>query len=152
MQDIATVVTNIKTNLRDLRMQGIALFINDLIARSSPEVGVPRYRITSKSTGAVIESFDQFIDAVTPTNARQSYPYTGERLSSDRVVGYYVLLRDLEVRFNSVSGDDIELGRVSNLRFENNVYYPAFYMAYLNDADPDLPVKITSVRLLQANL
>lgn len=149
MQTNAQVASNIKNNLADERMQGICLFIDSFIKRNKPEIGIPVYRIKNKTTGNFITSIAEFIAAVSGDALKQEYPFQGERASGDRVTGYNVTLTNLELTFNIHSKEDEFFTNHYNYFADyDRPYQFSLYMAYVNDADTALPVKISSIRLV----
>lgn len=148
MQTRAQVTTNLKDNLADERMHGICLFIDSLIKRNNPEIGVPVYRVKNKVTGNPITSVADFIAAISPDHLAQSYPFQGDRNSTERVTGYIVIPTNMIVEFNINSKEDLFYCDQYNFFADfGRLYNFSFHMAYLNDADPSLAVKVTSVRL-----
>ena len=151
MQTIEQIRTGLVANLGDLRMHSICLYITDLIQRAKPEVTVPTYRITNVTSGITIQSIDQFKAAIVAATLKQSYPYQGEKLSNDRVVGYNLVPTNLQVRFNIHSEEDLLFAQHQNYFSDfGSVYNFSFLMAYMNDGDSVIPVKISSVRLIKA--
>lgn len=143
MQTPAQITTLLKANLNDVRMHSTCLFLKDLIERKNPEPGVNRYRIKNIATSTFIESVDAFIAAIDSSFIMQSYPYAGERLSGDRVTGFEITPMNLVVEFHKDSGEDD--------RYHSGPVYlglVTFYMAYMNDMDNTVPLKISSVRLV----
>ena len=149
MQTKAQIAANVKANLADPRMHGICLFIDALIKRNKPEIGLPVYRITNKVTGTPITSVADFIAAVSADHLTHSYPFQGERNNSDRVTGYSVVLTNMTVEFDVNSKEDLFFTDQYNYFADfGRLYNFSFHMAYLNDADTELPVKTASVRLV----
>ena len=148
MQTKAQVAANLKDNLADKRMHGICLFIDSLIERNNPEIGIPVYRIKNKITGNPITSVADFISAISGDHLTQSYPFQGERNNTDRVTGYIVTLTNMVLEFDINSQEDLFYSNHYNFFADfGRLYNFSFHMAYLNDADPTLAVKTTSVRL-----
>lgn len=149
MQSATQITDNLRANLQDPRTHGICLFIERLVKRQKPEIGLPVYRIIDRTTGLEVKTVDEFIAALDPATLDQSYPYGGERLSGDRVTGYELVVENLEVRFNIYSDEDLQFSDHSNFFGDfGSIYRFCFYMAYMNDMDTDLQVKISSVRLI----
>lgn len=151
MQTKAQIANNIKNNLADERVHGICLFIDAFIKRNKPEIGLPVYRITNKVTNTPIKSVAEFIAAISPDHLTQSYPFQGERNTSDRITGYSVVLTNMVVEFNINSKEDLLFSDQHNCFANYDRFYNfSFHMAYLNDADDVMPVKISSTRLVIA--
>lgn len=140
----AQLVTTIKSALGDNRMHGICLFIQDLLERKNPEVGVPKYRIKNKIGGADIKTVAEFIAAIDASYIEQSYPYQGERFSGDRVTGFNLMPMNLQVLFDNVSQEDNFYSPGGDFK-----YVLCFYVAYMNDGDSTVPMKVSGVRLLK---
>lgn len=150
MQTPEQVKNALVANLNDLRMHGICLFINDLIARQTPEPTVAAYRIYNKATSAFIENITQFKTAIVAEHLKQIAPFSGERLSNDRVMGYGVIPTNLELRFNIHSKEDTRFSDHQNYFASYGATYNfQFLMCYMNDGDETVPVKVSSVRLVK---
>lgn len=144
-EDIATLV---KTNLADVRMYAIQLFIENLLERRNYPDGVPRYRLTDLNTGQPIVDIAGFINAVTGSSIKTSYPYNGDGLQTDRITGFFVTLTNIEVQFLQYSESDLFFSQYYDFTNDNrNKYHISFYMGYVNDSDTQLPLKTQYVRL-----
>lgn len=150
MQTPEQIKTALVTNLNDLRMHGICLYINDLIARQNPEFTVPAYRIRNKSNNTFIENITQFKTAITSSDIKQIAPFLGERLSNDRVMGFGVVPTNLQLSFSIHSKEDIRFSDQQNYFSDYGALYNfQFFMCYMNDGDETVPVKVSSVRLVK---
>ena len=145
------IAQNLKANLDDPRMLSAALLIQDLLERQAPEVGVPQWRMTNTATQMPIKSVAEFIAAVDATQLQSSYPYQGERFNGDRVSGYELTPLNIALRFHLNSEEDKQFALKYSFFSECDVVYRfCFYMAYMNDSDAALPLKISSVRIVGA--
>lgn len=143
------IAQNLKDNLDDPRMLSAALFIQDLLERKAPEVNIPQWRITNAATQTPIKSVAEFITSVDSTKLQVSYPYQGERFSGDRVTGYELIPTNIELRFHLYSEEDKQFALKYSFFSECDVVYQfCFYMAYMNDSDTALPLKISSLRIV----
>ena len=150
MQTIEQIKTGLVANLNDPRMHGICLFINDLVTRKRPEVTVPTYRVMNTTTSSLITNVDGFIAAIAANTLVQSYPYQGGKLSNDRVTGYTLRPSNLQVKFSIHSKEDELFADGQNYFADYDATYNVqFMMAYMNDGDTGVPVKISSVRLVR---
>ena len=132
-------------NLRDERVTSAALFIQNLIARDRYGSGIEQYRIKNLLTGKWVTSLEQFILQLDESKIRLEYPYEGERLQTDRVTGFVIRLDQYEVQWGVRTFSD---QRFSNFfDFETQRHFQ-FMMAYMNDADEALPLKISFVKLI----
>ena len=132
-------------NLRDERMTSAALFIQNLIARDRYGSGIEQYRIKNLLTGEWVTSLEQFILQLDESKIRLEYPYEGERLQTGRVTGFVIRLDQYEVQWGVRTFSD---QRFSNFfDFETQRHFQ-FMMAYMNDGDEALPVKISFVKLI----
>lgn len=150
MQTAAQVVDNIKLNLSDLRMQGVCLFIQAFIERKV-DVGGPiaRYRIFDEASGVFVTSVDEFITSLRGDSVVMSYPFGSARFDTDRVVGYNVRIENLHVRFDANSTEDAAFDEIYGFHHRPDATYKfQFYMAYMNDGDTNMEVKISSIRLV----
>jgi hypothetical protein len=151
MQTIQQVTAGLLTNLSDPRMHSICLYINDLITRQAPEVTVSTHRVWNTTTNVAVQNFEQFRSAIVAQSMLQAHPYQGEKISNDRVMGYTLVPTNLEVRFNIHSEEDLRFSQHQNYFADfNSTYRFSFLMAYMNDADQAVPLKISSVRLIHA--
>lgn len=149
MQTIEQVTDNLKANLDDPRMHAMCLFIDSLIKRPSEDDQFSVFRIYNVAASFEIETIEDFIENINHNFVIQSYPFSGERLGGDRVTGYNLTLSNLEVRFDHNSADDVEYSKQSNFFGDYGcVYLFSFYMAYMNDNDIVLPLKISSIKLI----
>lgn len=146
----ADVVANLKLNLDDPRMHGICLFIDKLIRRENPEPTITAYRVMNKDTNTLVNSFSEFVSGINAAGISMSYPFGVVQLTTDRVTGYNVVVDNLHLNFNPRAKDDEVFDEMFG--FHSNPTRPykfSFHMAYLNDADAALEVKICNVRLIQ---
>lgn len=151
MQTPQQIATALVVNLNDLRMHGICLYIDALLARQSTEPTVPAYRVYNTENLTFVENITQFKNAIVATSLKQIAPFSGDRLSSDRVMGYNVVPTNLQVRFSIYSKEDERFSDQQNYFASDGATYNfQFFMAYMNDGDADVPMKISSIRLIRA--
>lgn len=142
----ADAIANLATNLNDNRHYGIYLFIMDLIERKSPEPGVNRYRLFNTKTNSFITSYSGFINALSVNDTDASFPYTSGKVETDRVVGYLLTLKNIQVIFDRRSGDDIDyFFRTTQCELREPYYHLRFGLSYVNEGEP---VKINDVRIV----
>lgn len=151
MQTLAQVVDNIKLNMADPRMQGICLFVQAFLERKNIDVGgpIPQYRVLDQATGSTVTTVNAFIAALRGDAVTVSYPFGSARFETDRVVGYTVRIDNLRVKFNEHSVDDAVFDEIYGFHHNPDAVYKfQMHMAYMNDGDPDIPVKISNIRLV----
>lgn len=142
----ANLVTVLQANLVDDRMYGIQLFIEKLLKRATYGDGIEQYRITNLNDGTKITTVAAFSAAIAAANVVPMFPYQNEGMSSDRVVGFDVLLTNLEVEFNSNSRDDSFFSQYYDFDKKKKFQF-TMHLGYMNDGDELLPLKVYYVRL-----
>lgn len=142
----ANLVTVLQANLADDRMYGIQLFIEKLLKRTTYGDGIEQYRITNLNGNVKITSVAAFSAAIAQANVVPVFPYQNEGMSSDRVVGFDVVLTNLEVEFHSSSRDDAFFSQYYD--FDNKKKFQfTLHLGYMNDGDEVLPLKVYYIRL-----
>ena len=134
-------------NLRDERMAASALFISQLVARKRFGSGIEQYRIKNIVTDTWITSLEEFITQIDPAQLYLSYPYQGEKLQGDRVTGFMVTLDNLKVVWDSNARSDFPFTGIYDFKSQNTFQ---FYLAYMNDGDLEVPLKISFLKLIPA--
>lgn len=149
MQTASQVVDNIKLNMADPRMQGICLFVQEVLERKNFISPIKRYRVVDQASGNSITSVTEFIAALRGDAVTMSYPFKGARFDTDRITGYNVRVENLHVVFDPYAEDDAMFDELYGFSHRaGTVFKFQLYMAYLNDADPDMEVKICNIRLV----
>lgn len=142
----ANLVTTLRNNLADDRMYGIQLFIERLLKRTKFGEGIEQYRITNTATNTKITSITEFANAIAEASLSASFPYNGEGMAADRVVGFEVLLTNLEVQFQPQASEDAFFSKMYD--FKNGQKYRfMFHLGYMNDGDDAMPLKVYYIRL-----
>lgn len=136
----------LQTNLRDERMTSSALFINTLIERDQHGSGIERYRIKNTTSGEWVTSIEQFVDEIDAGSIRLEYPYEGERLQSDRVTGFLVCLDNFKVEWSFAAKSDKPFASFFDMTSQVKFM---FFICYMNDGDTDVPLKISSTKLVK---
>lgn len=142
------IVAIINTNFADLRMMASSLYVNKLLKRTTYGGGIPQYRMTNKTTGQPITSEAEFLTAIAAEDFTVNFPFDFDQRNTDRVTGFYVTVKNIEVRFTEhAEEDDVYSQYVDFARFPNHVYGIQFYFGYMNDGDADVPLKLIFQRL-----
>ena len=150
MQTNAQIVASLKQSLADIRSFAISLFIKEMLERKNPKTGIAKYRIKNKTTGVDVTTVDAFIAAITDAEVEVKYPFGSIAHQTDRITGFNVIVNNLEARFTIKSEDDFINGEFIGAFVEDNAPVRfQFHMAYLNDGDTDLPLKVINVRLVR---
>lgn len=144
----AEIVSTIQANLSDKRMYGIQLFIERLLTRTHYGNGIEQYRVRNKTTNALITNLAGLSAAIAADKITASFPYNGEGMSSDRVVGFDVTLSNLQVEFSPHADDDAFFSQYYSFD-KGQKYGFMFHIAYMNDGDETVPLKVYYVRLVR---
>lgn len=144
----ANLVTILRANLTDDRMYGVQLFIERLLKRTRHGDGIAQYRIVDTTNASDITSLADFSNAIAEANVVPAFPWNGEGMSSDRVVGFDVLLKNLEVNFHPLSAEDEVFSRQYDFG-QMQKYQFMLHVAYMNDGDEVLPLKVYWIRLVR---
>ena len=140
------IVQILKDNLADERMFAHALMISQLASRDDAEDTIEIKRIFDTKTNAFVDDLAGYLLALDSDELRLEYPWIGEKVGGDRCTGFYVTPTNLEVVFNEWSRYDVffsDLGYDLNRRW--NIM---FYVVYMNDADPNMTLKISWTKLV----
>ena len=149
MQTKAQVVAALKANLADPRCMAICLFIEEMLERKNAKASIPRWRVKNKLTNTDITSVGDVIAAIIADHVTLKYPFGTIVHQTDRVTGYNVRATNIEVTFMERAEDDFINGEfLGGNSAVGSVFNFQFHMAYLNDADSDMPVKVVSIRLV----
>ena len=147
----AQVATIIKNNLQDIRLFATHLYINNVIERPTYGNGIERYRIKDTVTDTFVTDYTGFVNSVNGDNIRVEYPYNGERLSGDRCTGFLVTTTNLKAVFtNKARSDDYFSNFLNYSEGGSKGHNFQFYVAYMNDGDEVLPLKISWVKIVSA--
>lgn len=135
--------TVIVQNLNDQRLYSLQRFLTDLIERKTHGGGIPQYRITNTLTNQPVTSLTDLIDAIHPASMKPEVVKNADALGGDRLHPFRVILDNLKVTVNRYSAEDQDyfVSGKEDLKI-------ALYINYLSDADPDLPLKVFSFRLI----
>lgn len=144
----ANLVTAVQANLADDRMYGIQLFIEKLLKRTTYGDGIEQYRMTNLTTAAKITSMADFVAAITTAGTKANFPYTGEGMQPDRVVGFEVNLTNIEVEFHPLARDDQFFSQMYDFSVKKKFQF-MLHMGYMNDGDEVVPLKVYYIRLVR---
>lgn len=144
----ANLVSAIQANLTDNRMYGVQLFIEKLLKRTTYSPDIVQYRITNLTTNTKITTLAEFSAAITQAGVKASFPYNGEGMQPDRVVGFEVNLTNIEVEFHPLSKDDAFFSQMYDFSKKTKFQF-TFHMGYMSDGDEVLPLKIYFPRLFR---
>ena len=143
----AELAARVRSNLTDARILSTQLFIYNLLERGDAGPEVPRWR--ARCGGVDVTSLDDFVSNVTEANISVQYPYDGERFNNDRVTGVEVTVTGITVSANENSTHDAGLFALLKLPLKHEQLWNVnFFIAYMNDGDEVLPLKIANVRLV----
>ena len=135
--------TVIVKNLNDPRLYSLQRFLTDLIKRKTQDGGIPQYRITNTVTNQPVTSLTDLIDSIYPASLKPEVVKNADALGGDRLHPFRVILDNLKVTVNRYTTEDQDyfVSGKEDLKI-------ALYINYLSDADPDLPLKVFSFRLI----
>ena len=133
-------------NFNDLRITSIQCYVQSLLERKSVTVNdsITKYRMKNIATGNDITSIDEFLAAITPDSITFGYHLYSEGMSGDRVHPLHVGLNNISVTLDPYSPDDTLWSEMVGRMVDGRI---SFYMNYLTDMDPVLPLKIFEVRI-----
>lgn len=144
----ANIAAIIKANFADDRIFSAPLFVSKLLARQVNGGGIPQYRMTNKTTGQLITTEAQYLAALDAEDFMINYPFDSEAQSTDRVTGFYVTVKNIEIRFNTHSQEDAFFARFLDFgHHPDRVYGIQMYLGYMNDGDAVLPIKLIYQRM-----
>ncbi|MDD2819439.1 MAG: hypothetical protein PHN51_11685 [Candidatus Nanopelagicales bacterium] len=142
------VAAIIAANFADNRIFATPLFVSKLLERSVHGGGIDRYRMTNTLTGQPITTEAEFLAAVNACDFTLNYPFDSEPMSTDRVTGFYVTVKNISIKFHQYSEEDAFFGRFLDFgRHPDHRYGVQFYLGYMNDGDEVLPIKVIWQRM-----
>jgi len=133
----------IAANLIDVRITSITLFINRLISRNLYSAGIDQFRLKNTVTDTYIKNMQEFIAAIVPTHLTADFNYNADRMTGNSIHPMVVTFDNIDVNLNRNSIED-------ELYFNAYGYSSKIQMSlnYLNDADPNLPLKVYTIKLV----
>ena len=143
---LKTVLVN---NLQDNRLFAIQAYLEALIERRTYGGGINQYRIKDNMTSSYITSLSDFISKLDANSLFCSYDYNCRMLDVDKTSPFILSPGNYIVELNPNSREDSlytsKFGEGLGQTYRYNIF---FYINYLGDADPTLPLKIIHVRLV----
>jgi len=133
----------ITTNLNDIRMSSIQLFIDQFISRKVHGDGIEQYRIKDTLTDTYITSLNEFISKLDENHISYGYSMNSSIQSGEIITPMYILLNQYLVTLDENSDEDDVY--VSRFGFSKTI---ALHATYMNDGDMSVPLKIYSVKLV----
>lgn len=134
----------ITANLNDDRIFSIQAFLTRLIERKTFGDGIEQYRIKDKVTDSWVTSLEDFIAKLDANSLKPDYFYYSDKMTGDRVHPTAVNLSNFDIYLNEYSNED----SIYFSMFGKGMKHILLLINYVSDADPDLPLKIFEIRLI----
>lgn len=141
----AQIKTILIDNLNDLRINGAALFINNLISRENYGGGIEQYRIYNTNTNAYVESLADFINGIDENTLVQNWSINTGLKELDKTQPTVITLSNFEVSLEKTTDEDYSFTEMYGVSTKKIV----IVLNYLSDGDTILPLKIVRVKLVQ---
>lgn len=141
----AQIKTILIDNLNDLRINGAALFINNLISRENYGGGIEQYRIYNTNTNSYVESLVDFINGIDENTLVQNWNINTGLKELDKTQPTVITLSNFEVSLEKTTDEDYSFTEMYGVSTKKIV----IVLNYLSDGDTILPLKIVRVKLVQ---
>lgn len=147
------LVQLLKDNLADSRIYPIRLFLEDLVERKVILDGVEKYRMYTltpslvpgeEPTRTYITSIEGFLASITEEGITPGYPYFTYKPHSNMTTPLSVDVTNIHVEISHYTEEDNKYVQMWGSKITKHVN---FILAYTNDNDTTLPLKIVNVIL-----
>lgn len=144
LPQIKTLVAN---NLADDKLYSIQVLLTEFIERSVHPDPVPRYRIKLDGpTPVEVISLDDLILKMDSSIIKTSVPFGITSISQAKMLTTLVTYEDIHVTLDPIYESD----KVLCMKYSEGKFKLGFILAYMEDGDPVLPLKIININLTPA--
>ena len=121
----------------------IYLFLSELIERSKYTQLGGLYRVINTITNTAVVSVEDFLNSLSPSSVVARFNFN-EGYDSSRPHSLYVTVSNLIVKLDSTNSED----QIWLEKYGSSAKYVRFYMNYLTDLDPNIPLKVCDIKLV----
>jgi hypothetical protein len=144
----AQLKTILSDNLNDDRIFFAQAFLEALIAREKYDSNINQYRIKDSLTNSYVTSLSDFITKLNANSLKYGYDYKCKSLDVDKTNPFILIPSNFTVELSIHSEEDsLYFGLYGKGQNNNGQMKINFYVNYLADTDPTLPLKVTNIRL-----